>query len=96
MTSSMDLSFLSRLGWDFASRSRISTLYIDEAWLLSPFAMVKNCSELQSALQPLMGAEGPAEASGGDLGDILKNCVAATVSDVHASLMADGFIITCE
>lgn len=86
MTSSLDLSLLSLLGWDFGSRSRIASLYIDEAWLLGPFSMVKNCSALQPLLEALMGGgAGPdaaAPVAAGGFAGLLSNCADVSIKEL--------------
>jgi hypothetical protein len=85
-TSTMDLTLLSRIGWDFGSRNRISTLYIDQAWLLGPFSVVKNCKALQPLLAFLTGGAGSnatapaaAAASYGGFASLLKNCAETSI-----------------
>lgn len=75
-TFSIDLTMLSLLSWDFGSRSRLNSLYIDEAWLLNPFSIIKNCSELQPILEQLTAgtanSSDPEAASG--FAGLVRNC----------------------
>lgn len=86
--SSTNLSLILLLGWDFGSRSRLDTLYIDAAWLLGPFSVVKNCSELQPLLELMMGG-GDYDASAGDLADLLKNCADTLIKKMPCTTEID-------